>query len=97
MTEETYTSKVKNILESPIWLNTIEDTTPYTIQHDDTDGKDEGFLTVMFDRYGDAYISIDIRTQLRFRTLLGGGKNLRTRTALMILAEAIRLDTKKND
>jgi len=95
MSEESkeFEEKVRAILNEPFWISTIKSDTYYEVQHDDTDGKDTGWLSVMFDELGDARISIDHRPSLRFRTYGGGGKNIRTRIALMILAEAIRLDT----
>jgi len=47
---------------------------------------------VIFDRMGDAYLSTGSGKDIRFRTYGGGGMSLRTRAALLILAEAIRLD-----
>lgn len=83
---------IKEILETPFWQPTLKTETEYRRQHDDTDGKPKGGLMVMFDRMGDAYISTDNNDWLRFRTFGGGGQSERTRIALMILAEAIRLD-----
>lgn len=88
---------VQTLLEESIWLPTVETDTAYLRQHDDTDGGSTGFLMVTFDRMGDAYVSIDDSEWLRFRTYGGGGASLRTRAALMILAEAIRLDNAERD
>lgn len=87
--------EIQRILETPYWIKTIHPDTIYQRNHDDHDGKPKGGLVVMFDKMGDAYISIDNCPHLRFRTFGGGGLSLRTRTALMILAEAIRLDNEK--
>ena len=89
--------QAKRLLESHFWLQTVESDTAYRRQHDDTDGGTLGVLQVTFDRMGDAYVSIDKSEWLRFRTGGGGGASLRTRTALMLLAEAIRLDNAEND
>jgi len=83
---------VKKLVEKPYWLETLNTECEYRRQHDDHDGEPKGGLMVMFDPMGDAYISTDNNAWLRFRTFGGGGQSLRTRNALMILAEAIRLD-----
>ena len=52
----------------------------------------------MFTKDGDAWIGIDVRNFLRFRMpLCGGGQSPRTRNALLILAEAIRLDNEESN
>lgn len=90
-------SKIVNILEDHFWLDTIDDRTAYSRTQDDTDGDPtNGVLRVMFSQDGDAWISINGHSLIRFRTQNGGGRSPRTRTALLILAEAIRLDT-END
>ena len=87
---------VKKLLEKPYWLKTLEAGTVYSRLHDDHDGTFEGRICVQFTPDGDAWISNDsqLRT-LRFRVpIIGGGRSPRVRNALMILAEAIRLDNK---
>ena len=86
------TKTIKKAVEEPYWLEMLKTETAYRRQHDDHDGEPKGGLMVMFDQMGDAYISTDNHPWLRFRTHGGGGQSLRTRNALMILAEAIRLD-----
>jgi len=88
---------IKSALEEPYWLSSIKTDTPYRRQHDDTDGGPDGVLQVYFDKVGDAYVSIDDSEWLRYRTYGGGRASLRTRMALMILAEAIRLDNAERD
>ena len=84
---------IKKLVETPAWLQTLEPMKGYSRTHDDNDGTGEGVLSVMFDRMGDAYVSIDGSIALRFRTgFSGGGNSERTRMALVILAEAMRLD-----
>jgi len=83
---------VQKTLEDSFWLPTLSTNTEYRRQHDDHDGNPKGGLMVMFDEMGDGYISTDNNEWLRFRTFGGGGQSERTRTALLILAEAIRLD-----
>ena len=89
----------KRVLENPFWIPTLEPDKVFSRLHDDHDGTREGTINVFFDRMGDAYVSIEGRDSrsnglLRFRTVGGGGLSERTRNALMILAEAIRLDNK---
>jgi hypothetical protein len=87
---------IKRMLESYFWPETLHARKAYTRQHDDTDGEDAGKLTVFFDEQGDAFLCIDNGDALRFRTFGGGGLSGRTRNALLILAEAIRLDNEGN-
>jgi hypothetical protein len=86
---------IKKILETPYWQPTLHPDTCYVRQHDDHDGEPLGGLRVFFDEFGDAYVSTDLHPCLRFRTPMGGGQSERTRMALMILAEAIRLDNEE--
>ncbi len=89
---------IKEVLEGYFWLPDIKTTEWYTRLHDDHNGTHLGQIQVMFDPNGDAYVSIigDIHERsptLRFRMPgSGGGLSPRTRVALLILAEAIRLD-----
>ena len=90
--------QIREFLESPVWPENLVDREFYTRLHDDHDGTREGTLHVMFGCDGDAYISIHDAPPfgaLRFRTFSGGGKSLRTRAALLLLAEAIRLDNEE--
>lgn len=86
---------IQKILETPYWQPTLHPDIGYVRQHDDHDGEPLGGLRVFFDEFGDAYISTDRHPCLRFRTLGGGGQSERARMALMILAEAIRLDNEE--
>lgn len=84
---------IPRILLSNFWLPTIHPMTCYARIHDDTDGKEAGIIKVVFSNDGDAHIWIDNCPALRFRMPdLGGGLSPRVRVALLILAEAIRLD-----
>lgn len=83
---------IKRVVEEPYWLPTLNTHAEYRRQHDDHDGEPKGGLMVMIDQMGDIYVATDNHPWLRFRTYGGGGNSLRTRQALMILAEAIRLD-----
>ena len=74
---------------------------PYRRLYDDHDGTFQGEIVVMFSPDGDARLTVtDHRgagvPMLRFRMPQGGGQSLRTRVALLILAEAIRLDDEEH-
>ena len=61
------------------------------------DDSREGTITVIFSEDGDAHIWVnpdikEFHTGCRFRTVGGGGQSERVRTALMILAMAIKAD-----
>lgn len=87
---------VKTLLETPYWLATLTADTNYERTHDDHDGTFEGNVAVFFDQMGDGFLVVDkAHKYLRFRTWGGGGMSLRVRNALMILAEAIRLDNEE--
>ena len=106
---ETLVRYAKRVLETPFWFPTLETDTDYARLHDDHDGTCEGSLHVHIDRMGDVFVHIQSRTResggfspefrmtdhLRFRIHGGGGMSQRTRSALMILAEAIRLDNEE--
>lgn len=62
----------------------------YITTHDDNDGDPaSGQLIVSLDKFGDVHLSM-IGRYLRFRAFGGGGKFLKIRNALLLLAEAIR-------
>jgi len=84
--------QIRTLLVSSFWLPTIRPDKTYCRTHDDHDGRFNGVLTVTFDFNGDAYLWVDQHPSIRFRTVGGGGMSYRTRMALLILAEAIRLD-----
>lgn len=88
---------VDALLDSEFWLYTIATRTTYARTHDDTDGEDGQFMSVLFDEMGDAYVDKVSSNpfSLRFRTHGGGGHSLKTRKALLILAEAIRQDNEE--
>ncbi len=84
----------RRVLNSPFWIPELHTNTVYSRLHDDHDGTRKGVISVQFDQQGDAWLSTDMHRgpPLRFRMEGGGGLSLRVRNALMILAEAIRLD-----
>lgn len=84
--------RIKEMLESNFFPPDITPNTVYRREHDDCVRGDGEDLIVASDVMGDMYISIKGNKQLRFRTRGGGGESLRVRNALIILAEAIRLD-----
>jgi len=86
---------VKKVLEEPFWPMTLETREVYSRLHDDHDGTFLGELNVTIGPDGDAWVYITGErplTTLRFRSFSGGGQSLRVRNALLILAEAIRMD-----
>ncbi len=88
-------SEYENVLNKPFWPKELHPMTSYSRLQDDCGGdclNPEQKLSVMFGQDGDAWVSIGENGGLRYRTLYGGGRSLRTRQALVILAEAIRLD-----
>lgn len=96
---QTLEQKVKFLLEEPFWLNTLVADKVYSRLHDDHDGTFIGHVSIQFTRDGDAWLNIVARPMetLRFRMpFSGGGTSPRVRNALMILAEAIRLDNEEN-
>ena len=96
MGKKSITETIQKILEEPFWLETLKSNEAYAVQADDTDGIDDiNWLTVTFSPDGDAWISTSL-DGCRFRTYFGGSRYPRVRTALMILAEAIRLDTEEH-
>lgn len=93
---------VRKLLDSSFWLPTLSTREQYRRLQDDHDGKRWGWLTVVFSDDSDAWVEIDLNGQdpidstIRFRMpAFGGGMSPRTRTALHILAEAIRLDNEE--
>lgn len=83
---------IKRFLDRPFWLPTLDDGVVYERTQDDPEERTEGRLRVRFGPEGDAYIGIDQTELIHFRNYTHGGASLRTHAALMVLAEAIRLD-----
>ena len=95
VTQESMSKAMDHLLEGGYWPHTLETRHAYTRRHDDTDGEmgEDQELTVTFGPDGDAWVVLPQSLKsLRFRTLSGGGKSLRVRNALLVLAEAIRRD-----
>lgn len=91
--------QVQEILDDYFWLPTLDAHKTYQRFEDDSP---KGTLCVQFSRDGDAWLQIvatpdpdDMSFSQRFRMPdVGGGQSPRVRNALLILAEAIRLDNK---
>jgi len=88
--------KIRQLLDSNFWPEDLRSNVRYTRVHDDCDGDASQVLSVIISEDGDAWVAADGETAysaLRFRVpLIGGGASPRVRNALLILAEAIRLD-----
>jgi hypothetical protein len=84
---------------APHWPETLKSRQLYERPCDD---KRYGRLTLSFSEDGDAWVTVhegeredlsDFHTAtVRIRTLFGGGRSIRTRQALLWLAEAMRQD-----
>jgi hypothetical protein len=88
-------AQIRTLLKSYFWIEGLEPGTRYSRIHDDHDGTHIGQIAICMGDDGDAWVEItgDPLASLRFRMpLVGGGASPHTRTALLILAEAIRLD-----
>lgn len=86
---------VKELLEKSFWLDGIDPNEIYQISDDDAQGN----LTVIFGNDGDAHIKTNtdpVYASVRLRTFAGGGRNHRSRIAVMILALAIKLDNEEH-
>ncbi len=95
------------VLDIPFWHPGVDPKKAYQRRSDDTDGQDMG-IGVMFGSDSDAHFQVwsynlDRKTgepqyddgHHRFRTHFGGGRSLRVRNALIMLARAIDLDNKE--
>lgn len=97
MTPEKAQSMVRSLLEDNFWLPQLRTRTIYERSHDDHDGTFFPKIRIIFSDDGDAWLGMSLTEpsgmpSTRFRTHAGGGSSLRVRNALLILAEAIRLD-----
>lgn len=92
----------------PCWPSGIEAMTAYQIPCDDKGRSGGSWLRVIIANDGDVHVSMQDWEEvpkgepspcpsIRIRTHAGGGRSLRTRQALLWLAEAIRLDAKDQD
>ena len=92
------TDRIRALLESYFWPSSLRANMLYMRIHDDHDGTYRGHIGVMIGDDGDAWVN-PVNAEgngLRFRMPIhGGGASEYTRTALVILAEAIRLDNER--
>ena len=96
--ELTTSEKVKQFLDDIGWIETIHSGEVYETEDDDSETGKGNLLLVQFTPDGDAWINkiTDPNFKsIRKRTEIGGGHDYYTRKAIMILAEAMRLDEEK--
>lgn len=94
-TKKPIEDRVREILDEEFWIQGLKTNEWYFRTQDDCDGDQHEGLSVMIDTDGDAWVSVRSRPMhgCRFRMpMMGGGASPRVRKALVILAEAIRLD-----
>lgn len=97
MSPERAEKLVHTLLNENYWLPKLRPDTRYVRTNDDHDGTWFPKINVVFSHDGDAWVGVqalrpEVLSSCRFRTGMGGGASLRVRNALLILAEAIRLD-----
>jgi hypothetical protein len=95
LTEKSVQLSIDRLLENDFWIPSLATNELYTRLHDDRDGEsgEKHQLRVYVAPDADLHVFIaDSMESLRFRNYFGGGKSLRVRNALMLLAEAIRRD-----
>lgn len=91
----------------PKFPDGLETMTVYEVPCDDKGRSGGSWLRVIVANDGDVHVSMqdweeipeglpDPFPSIRIRTLAGGGRNLRTRQALLWLADAIRRDALEN-
>lgn len=88
---------INAILETDFWPESIRPGNQGSRVADDNDGDPSQRLDIMIGDdgldHGDVYLSMPGSTSsLRFRTQMGGGASPRVRSALLVLAEAVRRD-----
>lgn len=91
--------EIKKLLEEHFWIEGIESGVLYQTEDDDSPPSEIALLQVIFSQDGDAWVTKLTESQMksiRKRTGIGGGRDMRTRTALMILAYAMKLDNEEN-
>lgn len=99
--EEDPLSVIRALLEANFWLSSLSTQGSYERFEDDSP---QGKISVAFSPDGDSWILVlsqpdpnEMRRTLRFRIpFIGGGQSPRVRSALLILAEAIRLDNEES-
>lgn len=92
--QKDYQKMVEKLLNDPYFLPHLTTDKNYSREEDDSEMGAGVGVTVRIDSFGDIYLWTTGEKRIhRFRTMGGGGNSLRTRNALMILAEAMRLDS----
>lgn len=84
--------------DSMVWPEGLEALVSYSRLHDDHDGTFQGSIAVVIGPDGDAHVTVPGRRpcqSLRYRTSQGGGRSMRVRNALLILALAIKMDNEE--
>ena len=95
LSDSVVTAALDTLLEGAYWPGSLEVQQCYARLQDDTEGAtgEEQEVSVVVGPDGDVWLrAAGGATALRFRTYSGGGHSLRTRNALLVLAEAIRRD-----
>jgi len=97
LSQERLVGDTKRVIENPFWIPGLETDVSYERIHDDHDGTKEGRIIIQIDKMGDIWFTTDKHhgSAMRFRTSVGGGMSERVRSALMILAYAIKLDNEE--
>ena len=85
------------VLNMKHWPKALSSKGYYYIPHDDNDGDVGKGISVVFSEDGDAWVNISDPSGCRFRTYIGGGRSLRVRNALMVLALAIKADVEDRE
>ena len=97
MSKDITLKEITRILENPFWIPGLSSNDVYQRLHDDHDGTLEGKIIIQIDQTGDVFFQTDTEKwqPMRFRTIIGGGRSLRTRNALILLAFAMKLDNEE--
>ena len=90
--------QIHKILNTPFWLDSLDTLKYYSISHDENDGDTFQKIHLLITPDGDIRLRVSgSREFFRFRFPgQGGGNYPKVRNALLILAEAIRLESEGN-
>lgn len=96
--ELSQSEKIKRFLDNLYWPETLSANEVYSTEDDDSEpGKTKMMVQISND--GDAWVNILSNPSfkhIRKRTYSGGGRDKFTRLALIVLAEAMRIDAENN-
>jgi len=84
--------EIKRFLDKPFWLPTLDPHAAYEREPDGTNDTGDQRVTVSFGPKGEACLTVGNSEPVSFQNYMGNGASIRTHAALMVLAEAIRLD-----